>query len=215
MTVQTGIAGGSARREHERRAAKDEARIRSDWGRFGGLAVALTPERTSTRVWSTGANGEEIVGARLDSIASDAVRVLHDRRIPGSRANIDHIVVTPAAVWVIDSKKYKGSPGLQVEGGLFRPRVEKLTVSGRNQTRLVDGMLWQMEHVQSVVPDVPVRGILCFVDAEWPFFASPFRVNGVEVMWPKKLLSRLTEAAPEQLSVDAATDTLVRSFRAA
>ncbi len=215
MTVQTGIAGGSARREHERRAAKDEARIRSDWGRFGGLAVALTPERTSTRVWSTGANGEEIVGARLDSIASDAVRVLHDRRIPGSRANIDHIVVTPAAVWVIDAKKYKGSPGLQVEGGLFRPRIEKLTVSGRNQTRLVDEMLWQMEHVQSVVRDVPVRGILCFVDADWPFFASPFRVNGVEVMWPKRLVGRLTEAGTALVDVTQIAERLATIFRCA
>lgn len=171
--------------------------------------------QTSTRAWSTGANGEEIVGARLDSIPSDAVRVLHDRRIPGSRANIDHIVVTPAAVWVIDSKKYKGSPGLQVEGGLFRPRIEKLTVSGRNQTRLVDGMLWQMEHVQSVVPNVPVRGILCFVDAEWPLFASPFRVNGVEVLWPKKLVSRLTEAAPALVDVDAVAGVLESRFRPA
>jgi len=32
--------------------------------------------------------------------------ILHDRRIPGSRANIDHIVVAPSGVWIIDAKRY-------------------------------------------------------------------------------------------------------------
>src|SRR5690606_36481935 len=102
MTNENGTAGGSARREYDRRRAKDEAKVRETWGRFGNIAVALTPERTSTRVWSTVADGEARVGARLDGIASDSIRVLHDRRIPGSRANIDHLVVTPSGVWVID-----------------------------------------------------------------------------------------------------------------
>jgi hypothetical protein len=35
------------------------------------------------------------------------VAVLHDRRIPGSRANIDHIAIAATGVWVIDSKRYK------------------------------------------------------------------------------------------------------------
>ena len=145
MTNETGTAGGSARREYDRRRAKDEAKVRETWGRLGDIAVALTPERTSTRVWSTGADGEARVGARLDGIASDSIRVLHDRRIPGSRANIDHLVVTPSGVWVIDAKKYKGSPSLRVEGGILRPRVEKLMVGGRDKSRLVDGVLWQVE----------------------------------------------------------------------
>jgi len=38
-------AGTSARREYDKRKARDEARIRKEWGRFGGVAVALTPER--------------------------------------------------------------------------------------------------------------------------------------------------------------------------
>ena len=136
------------------------------------------------------------MGARLDGIASDSIRVLHDRRIRGSRANIDHLVVTPSGVWVIDTKKYSGSPSLRVEGGILRPRVEKLVVGGRDKSRLVDGVLWQVECVREEVPGVPVCGILCFVDSEWPLLAGPFRVNGVEVLWPRKLVSRLTEAAP-------------------
>ena len=96
-------AGTSARREYDKRKARDEARIRKEWGRFGGVAVALTPERQSTRAWATGAVGEERVGVLLDPLRSDTVRVLHDRRIPGSRANIDHLVVDSNGIWVIDA----------------------------------------------------------------------------------------------------------------
>src|SRR5690606_1674529 len=70
MAEGNGVAGASARHEYERRKAKDEAATREKWGRFGNIAVALTPERTSTRVWATGAEGEARVGARLDGIAS-------------------------------------------------------------------------------------------------------------------------------------------------
>ena len=55
------------------------------------------------------------------------VLLLHDRRLPGSRANIDHIAVTSAGIWVIDSKRYTGRPRLKATGGLFRPRVEMCT----------------------------------------------------------------------------------------
>ncbi len=40
-----------------------------------------------------GALGEEQVGQRLNELASETLHVLHERRIPGSRANIDHIAV--------------------------------------------------------------------------------------------------------------------------
>jgi hypothetical protein len=34
---------------------------------------------------------------------------MHDRRIPRSKASIDHIVVTPGGVWVIDSPRHAGT----------------------------------------------------------------------------------------------------------
>jgi len=40
-------------------------------------------------------------------------------------ANIDHIVVCPSGVVVIDAKRYRGRPSLQTQGGFFSPRVEK------------------------------------------------------------------------------------------
>lgn len=97
--------------------------------------------------------GEQVVGARLDALAGDGLAVLHDRRIPRTRANLDHLVVTRRSVFVVDTKKYKGRPTLRVEGGLFRPRTETLGVGGRNCTKLVDGVLKQVDLVRDALDD--------------------------------------------------------------
>ncbi|MGG7308739.1 nuclease-related domain-containing protein [Curtobacterium sp. AB451] len=188
--------------------ARDEAKIRETWGdgRIGTLAVALSGERQSTVAWKSGAAGEAEVGRTLDAIASEHVVVFHDRRIPRSRANIDHIVITRAGVWVIDAKRYRNKrPRLQVEGGLFRPRTEKLIVGG-DRTKLVDGVLLQVALVQDVVAPASVRGVLCFVDADWPLFGGSFTVRGIDVCWPRRLSRQLTalEGAVDVTAVAAA-----------
>ncbi len=209
-------AGTSAQREYERRKANDEAKLRAKWGKLGGIAVALSDEKQSTRAWSSGAAGEAAVGARLDGLASESIRVLHDRRIPRSKANIDHIVVTPGGVWVIDTKRYVGpAPQKRVEGGIIRPRVELLTVKGRDKTALVDGVLNQVEHVRRVVGDVPVFGVLCFVDADWGFFPDAFEVNGVRVVWPKKLATWIGRSVEPSLDVATVTSAIAAGFKRA
>ena len=195
-TIDPGVAGASARREFERRKARREERVRARHPKLGGLILAMSDEPQSTRAWSTGASGEERLGARLDGIASPTVRVLHDRRIPGSRANIDHIAVTASGVWVVDAKKYQGRPGLVVNGGILRPRVERLVVGRRDCSRLVDGVLTQVGLVREVLAghhDVPIRAALCFVAADWPLIGGSFATRGVHVLWPKKLAARLAE----------------------
>lgn len=210
-----GAAGSSARREYERRKAKDEQRLRQKWGKLGGIAVALSDEKQSTKAWATGAVGEERLGARLDSLASESVAVLHDRRIPGTRANIDHIAITAAGIWVIDAKRYKGRPELKIEGGLLRPRVEKVLVGRRDCTKLVDGVLKQVELVQEVVGDVPVSGALCFVEADWPLIGGAFVSRGVHALWPKRLAKILIDAESVGLDVRALRGVLAARFRPA
>ena len=210
-----GAAGGSARREYERRKAKDEERLREKWGRFGGIAVALSDERQSTTAWERGAVGEERLGARLDALASQDIAVLHDRRIPRSKANIDHIVITRAGIWVIDAKRYKGKPELRVEGGILRPRVEKLLVGRRDCTELVDGVLKQVDHVRDEVGDMPITGALCFVEADWPLIGGAFTTRGVHVLWPKRLVSLLTETEPGVVDVAGARESVATRFKSA
>jgi len=210
-----GVAGSSARREYERRKAKDEERLREKWGRLGGIAVALSDERQNTKAWERGAVGEELLGARLDSLASDELAVLHDRRIPGSKANIDHIAITRSEIWVIDAKRYKGRPELKIEGGLLRPRVERLLVGRRDCTKLVDGVLKQVELVRDLVGDVPVTGALCFVEADWPLIGGAFSTRGVHVLWPKRLAKVLTETRDGEVDVAAVRESVASRFKSA
>jgi len=123
--------------------------------------------------------------------------VLHDRLVPGSRANIDHIAIGPSGVFVIDAKKYTGQVEARDVGGLFRTDV-RLFVNKRDRTKLVDGVLHQVEVVRTALgpdfADVEVHGVLCFVGAEWGWFMRTKRVKGVTALWPKAL--------PEHVSVD-------------
>lgn len=96
--IEAGTPGSSARREFERRKARHEERIRARHPGLGGPVLAVTDDPQSTTAWDTGAVGEERPGARLNELASNTLRVLHDRRIPGTRANIDHLAVTPTGV---------------------------------------------------------------------------------------------------------------------
>jgi len=195
--VESGTAGASARREFERRKAKREERIRTKHPKLGGLMLAVSDEQQSTTAWDIGAIGEERLGKGLDRLASDALRLLHDRRIPRSKANIDHLAVTASGVYVIDAKKYRGRPHLKIEGGLFRPRVERLLVGSRDCTKLVDGVLKQVDVVRGLLDDdVPVHGVLCFVEADWPLIGGTLTTRGVQALWPKKLYPKLQAEGP-------------------
>lgn len=195
--IDPGVPGASARREFERRHARREARIRAAHPKLGGLIHALSNDPQSTTAWDVGALGEERLGTRLNELSSERLRVLHDRRVPGTRANIDHVAVTPTGVYVIDAKKYAGRPHLEVEGGLRRPRVEKLKVGSRTCTKLVDGVLGQVDAVGNVVgEDVPVHAVLCFVEADWPLLGGAFTTRGVAVVWPRRLYRDLQADGP-------------------
>jgi hypothetical protein len=82
--IDSGVAGASARREHERRKANREARIRTAHPRIGGLVLAISDDPQSTTAWAVGARGEELLARRLDGLDDQGVLTLHDRRIPGA-----------------------------------------------------------------------------------------------------------------------------------
>src|SRR5215212_8396342 len=128
-----GKAGASARREAARRKANREQRVRDRHPKLGGVILALQDAPQHETSWDRGGGGEESVQESLAKRCNDGVLILHDRRIPRSRANIDHIAVAPSGVWVIDTKRYKGK--VAVSRPLFgKP---KLTIAGRDKTKLV------------------------------------------------------------------------------
>lgn len=212
----TGTAGASARREFERRKAGREERVRTAHPKLGGLLLAVFDDPQSTRCWDQGAIGEERLGHRLDGLVEEGVAILHDRRIPKTKANIDHIAVASNGVWVIDAKRYKGRPSLRVEGGIKRPRVERLLVGRRDCTKLVDGVAKQMVLVAEALAaeglSAPVKGALAFVDADWPLVGGSFTIRGLQVLWPKRLAKILAEPGKEVADVTAIHKALARRF---
>jgi hypothetical protein len=70
-----------------------------------GLGVGLVVRRRPDAArWLRGAAGEASTARLLGRLPSRTWDVRHDLRVPGSRANIDHLVIGPSGVWVIDSK---------------------------------------------------------------------------------------------------------------
>jgi len=89
---------------------------------------------------------------------------------------------------------------LRIEGGILRPRVEKLLVGSRDCTKLVAGVLKQVGLVRGALdlvglPDVPATGVLCFVEADWPLIGGAFSIDGVEVLWPKRAAELATSGS--------------------
>lgn len=69
----------------------------------------------------------------------------------------------------------------------------------------VDGELKQLDVVRGIVGDeIPVQGVLCFVDADWPLIGGSFTTRDVDVLWPKKLYPKLQ--AEGSLSIDAVAE---------
>src|SRR4051812_3440931 len=92
-----GEPGGSASREYQRRRLQREERARARLGRLGVAITRLSAEPQHVSSWKTGAEGERRVAQRLAKhLDKTDVVLLHDRRLPGRRANIDHLAVGPA-----------------------------------------------------------------------------------------------------------------------
>ena len=103
-----GEAGASARLEYEKRHARREQRIDERWGGLAGIVKFLSDDPQSTRAWATGSAGEKHLAQRLLREVGDRAVLFHDRKVPGTRGNIDHLAVAASGVWVIDAKNYRG-----------------------------------------------------------------------------------------------------------
>lgn len=115
-------------------------------------------ERLARRaeMFEKGAEGESRTAAALSALGPEWV-VFHDVRWPGRRmANIDHIVVGPGGVFVIDSKNWAGD--VRTVGPVLRQ-------NGRSRERTVDSAADSALAVAELVPTHAhlVRSVLCFV----------------------------------------------------
>lgn len=209
-----GVAGASARREAARRRRNRGARVRAEHPILGDLILRATDEPHHISAFDVGAVGEEVLARRLDSRRYDGILALHDRARSRSRGNIDHIVIAPAGVFVVDAKHYSGRVRRRSVGGLFDMR-ERLYVEQRDCTALVAKVRSQAAEVAEALDiagwRLPIHPTLCFVEADWGFSPRPFLFDRVLIAWPEALLSQLTEPK----AVDFDTVCSVAEFLAA
>src|ERR671911_1457260 len=91
------------------------AAVAAGWG----LRFRPSPEAVA---WRRGAAGERRTALLLGPLARQGWVVLHDLAVPGSRANLDHLVIGLGGVFVIDSKQYRGRLQLDPSGQLWHGR---------------------------------------------------------------------------------------------
>ena len=92
-------------------------------GGLAGLAVAalvgwrlrFRPSEQA-RSWRRGARGERRTARLLGRLTRDGYICFHDLAVPGSDANVDHLVIGPSGVFVIDSKQWTGHVHQGVDG---------------------------------------------------------------------------------------------------
>ena len=211
-------AGGSAQREYERRRARERAAVKANlvWtvpfvlvvatvagllaeryiGSMGWIAFAVTGACLGLQFWGTsshilayakGAEGERRTNRSLQKLPD--YTVLHDRKIPGSKANIDHIAVGPGGVFVIETKHYEGR--VTVTG-------DDLLVNGRRRTRIVEQTWREAVAVQgALAPELSRLGldvtpILCIHGVELPW--SRTTVQGVRVCGARELRNLMAKS---------------------
>lgn len=115
----------------------------------------------SAELWERGAEGERRTAETLSVLPAESWTVFHDLRWPGRRfANVDHVVVGPPGVFVIDSKNWSGS--ITVTDKVLRQngRAREDAVVSAAESALAVGQLAPL-----LRPDL-VKPVLCFVREE-------------------------------------------------
>jgi hypothetical protein len=102
-----------------------------------------------TVAWRRGAAGEQRTARLLAPLERRGWAVLHDLTIPGSVANIDHLVIGPGGVAVIDSKQYRGRLWLDSYGLLWHGR--HLLVSALRKVR------WEADQADEILGVVDIH----------------------------------------------------------
>lgn len=155
-----------------------------------------------------GADGEEATAEVLGELSSSGWRVFHDVQWPGrERANIDHVLVGPPGVFVVDTKAWSGR--IEVGPGSLR-------VAGQRRTRTLAAAKEAATAVSGLLPRLhpsAVHPVVCFVRPE-PLHQTPDEVLVCSTQNVAALLADRPVLLDEP-QVSAAAEVLGRSLKAA
>jgi hypothetical protein len=143
-----------------------------------------------TLAWRRGTAGERRTARLLAPLERRGWAVLHDLAIPGSPANIDHLVIGPGGVLVIDSKRYRGRLRVDRDGMVWHGR--HLLVSALRK------VLWAADQADEVlgVADIQVAAVVAVHGVGVPW--SYLQADGVTIV-PARRVPDLLQALPPLL----------------
>jgi Nuclease-related domain len=159
------------------------AQVGLPWAWLGGLVAAVLVGwrlrfRVSeqARTWQCGAQGERHTARLLRRLQGNGFVVFHDLAVPGSPANVDHLVIGPTGVFVIDSKQWTGSVHQGADG-----------LAWHNHYRLdrsLETIRWEAETVGRLLGTYP-HPLLCVHGAH--VYGGGVHAQGVAIV-PAHLL---------------------------
>ena len=115
----------------------------------------------SAELYDRGAQGERATGAILDSLRGEGWVTFHDVRWPGrARANVDHVIVGPGGIFVIDSKNWSGRIVVRENTFWCHGRRQDKAVAAAGEAALA------VAGIVSAPAAGLVRAALCFVRDE-------------------------------------------------
>ena len=155
----------------------------------GLLAIALWgPGARDIDRWRRGASGERLTSQMLGDLPRRWT-VWHDLRVPGSRANIDHVVVGRTGVWVIDTKSTRATVRAgwrSVRFGDRRLDTGPTRWEARVLSTALGGELGHDDGDGTAAPPFPVRAIVAVHGTG--LRPRGARVGGVRVVPADRLL---------------------------
>jgi hypothetical protein len=141
-----------------------------------GLRFRPSPDAVA---WRQGAAGERRTARLLAPLERHGWAILHDLALPGSTANLDHLALGPAGVFVIDSKQYHGRLQLDAVGRLWHGRHPLAPV--------LRAVSWEADQAAQALPDPGVAVV--------PIVA----VHGAQVPWGKVVTDGVPVVAAQRL----------------
>jgi len=157
-----------------------------------GWRLRFRPSR-DTRAWRDGARGERATARLLRRLTRDGFAVFHDVAIPGTPANADHVVVGPAGVVLIDSKRYTGRVWQTPDGRVWHNQypMDRPLSSLRMECAAIAELL-----------GVPVRPLVCVHGAHVD--VAGLAAGEVEIIPAGRLRAILTSPGPQHAGADMA-----------
>lgn len=159
------------------------------------VLVAQWRHHDEAAAWRKGAAGERRTARMLRPLVQDGYVVLHDRALPRSQANLDHLVIGPSGVVVIDTK-YR-HPNTKV-----RSRRGQIWIGRESSEEMVQAITYETSRVagelrRAGAVTVPVTSLMVVHGARLPRWGA-LTVAGVTVLragrargWIKRLPPRL------------------------